>query len=81
MVKHSPAMQKTWVLWVRKIPWKREWQCTPVLLPEESHGQRSRVGYIPWGHKESDTTKELTLSFHFNAVMEPTLYPRSTEAS
>ena len=28
-----------------------------VFLPGESHGQRSRVGYSPWGHKESDTTE------------------------
>ena len=28
---------------------------TPVFLPEEFHGQRSLVGYSPWGHKESDT--------------------------
>ena len=27
--------------WVRKIPWRREWQPTPVSLPGESHGQRS----------------------------------------
>ena len=33
---------------------------TPVLLPEESHGQRSLAGYNPWGHKESDTTEGLT---------------------
>ena len=31
--------------WVRKIPWKRAWQPTPVVLPGESHGQRSLVGY------------------------------------
>ena len=31
--------------WVRKIPWSRAWQPTPVLLPQESHGQRSLVGY------------------------------------
>ena len=31
--------------WVRKIPWRRKWQPTPVFLPEESHGQRSLVGY------------------------------------
>ena len=43
--------------WVRKIPWRRAWQPTPVFLPRESHGQRSLVGYSPWGHKESDTTK------------------------
>ena len=33
---------------VRKIPWKRTWQPTPVFLPGESHGQRSLVGYSPW---------------------------------
>ena len=31
--------------WVRKIPWKRAWQPTPVFLPGESHGQRSLVVY------------------------------------
>ena len=39
-------------------PWRREWQPTPVLLPGKSHGQRSLVGYRPWGRKESDMTKE-----------------------
>ena len=37
--------------WVRKIPWKRTWQPTPVFLPGEPHGQRSLVGYSPWGRK------------------------------
>ena len=35
--------------WVRKIPWRREWLPTPVFLPWEFHGQRSLVGYSPWG--------------------------------
>ena len=48
-------------LWVRKIPWRRKWQFTPVLLPGKSHGQRSLVGYSPWGCKESDTTERLQL--------------------
>ena len=43
--------------WVRKIPWRRAQQPTPVLLPGESHGQRSLAGYSPWGHTESDTTE------------------------
>ena len=43
--------------WVRKIPWRRVWQPTPVFLPGESHRQRSLVGYGPWGHKELDTTE------------------------
>ena len=41
--------------------WRRKWQPTPVFLPGESHGQRSLVGYSPWGGKESDTTEQLTL--------------------
>ena len=48
-----------WDPWVGKIPWRRKWQSTPVLLPGKSHGQRSLVGYSPWGHKESDTTERL----------------------
>ena len=33
--------------WVRKIPWKRAWQPTPVSLPKESQRQRILVGYSP----------------------------------
>ena len=43
--------------WVRKIPWRRAWQPTPVFLPGELHGQRSQVGYSAWGCKELDTTE------------------------
>ena len=43
--------------WVRKIPWRREWQPTPVFLPGECHGQRNLACYTPWGHKESDMTE------------------------
>ena len=42
--------------WVGKIPWRRKRQPTPVFLPGESHGQRSLVGYSPWGRTESDIT-------------------------
>ena len=37
--------------WVRKIPWRRKWQSTPVFLTRKSHGQRNLVGYSPWGSK------------------------------
>ena len=42
---------------VMKIPWRRKWQPTPVFLPGEFHGQRSLVGYSPWGQKESGMTE------------------------
>ena len=31
--------------WVGKIPWRREWQSTPVVLLGESHGQRNLASY------------------------------------
>ena len=48
--------------WLRNIPWRRAWLSSPVFLPGESHGQRSQVGYGPWGCKESDMTEQLTLA-------------------
>ena len=51
--------------WVSKIPWRREWKPTPLFLPREFHGQRSLVGYSPWGRKELDMTERLTLSLSF----------------
>ena len=44
--------------WVRKIPWRRKWQPTPIFLLGEFHGQRSLAGYSPKGSKESDTTEQ-----------------------
>ena len=38
--------------WVGTIPWKRKWQSTSVFLPGKSHGQRSLLGYSPWGCKK-----------------------------
>ena len=40
-----------------KIPWRREWQSTPVFLPGESHGQGSLEGYSSQGLKDSDITE------------------------
>ena len=47
-----------------RSPGEGKWQPTPVLLPGESHGARSLVGYSSWGCKESDTTERL--HFHFS---------------
>ena len=37
--------------WIGKVPWRRDWQPTPVFLPGKSHGQRRLAVYIPWGHE------------------------------
>ena len=42
--------------WVRKMPWKRKWQPSPVFLPEKSPRQRNLVDYSPWSCKEPDVT-------------------------
>ena len=56
LIKNLPAMQETQVQSLgQEDPLEKEMATTPVFLPEESHGQRSLVGYSPWGHKEPDT--------------------------
>ena len=54
LVKNLPAVQETQVHSLGQedplgIP--REWPLTPVFLPGEFHGERSLVGYSPWGHR------------------------------
>ena len=60
--------------WIRKIPWRRKWQPTPVILPGESHGGRSLVGYSPWGPKEFDTTEWLHFHFHTHTHTHTHIY-------
>ena len=50
--------------------WRRQWHTTAVLLPGESHGQRSLVGCSPWGHEESDMTERLHLHFSLSCIGE-----------
>ena len=47
--------------WVRKIPWRRKWQPSPVFLPGKSHGQRSLVGYSPRDHEEPGAAEWLSM--------------------
>ena len=67
MVKNvPPALQDTWI-------WSLSWEDSPggghdnplqYSYLENPHGQRSLVGYSPWGHKESDTTERLSTAQH-----------------
>ena len=57
-VKNLPAMQETWVLsLVQEDPPEKGMALTPVFLPGKFHGQRSLVGYRPWGCKKLDMTE------------------------
>ena len=68
-LRSSTSLSLSFDPWVGKIPWRRKWQSTPGLWPGKSHGQRSLVGYSPWGRKESDTTERLH-HIHYN-LSEP----------
>ena len=59
MVKHLSTMQDTWIQSLGQEDLLEKEIATPVLLPGKFHGQRSLVGYCPWGHKESDMTERL----------------------
>ena len=41
---HLQCRRRGFNPWVRKIPWQRAWQPTPVFLPGEFHGQKSLAG-------------------------------------
>ena len=61
LVKNPPAMQKTWV---QSLGWENpleKGKATPLVFwPEEFHGL-----YSPWGHKELDITKQLSLTHYW----------------
>ena len=50
--------------------WRRQWHPTQVLLPGKSHGQRSPVGFSPWGREESNTTEWLHFHFSLSCIGE-----------
>ena len=58
----SSCRDKGFDPWVGKIPWRMEWQPTPVFTPGKSRGQRNLLGYSLPGREEADTTERFTLS-------------------
>ena len=66
VVKNPPA--NAWDIrcgfdpWIRKIPWRRAWQLTSVFLPGNPYGQKSLVGYSPWGQRVGHDWSHLTCS-------------------
>ena len=69
-MKNLPASRRPrFYSWVRKIPWRKAWQPSPVFLPGESHGQRNQAGYSPWGHRvehNNDHAQHIYQSNHYN---------------
>ena len=70
MVKNLPAVQETWVQSLsEEDPLEKGMQPTLVLLPRESHGQKSLAGCSPWGRTESDTTEATQLQQQQKALI------------
>ena len=68
-VNCSPTPRDIWQYLVTNGR-RRQWHPTPVLLPGESHGRRSLVGYSPRGLEESDTTERLHFHFSLSCIGE-----------
>ena len=77
-VQSLPAM---WESQVRSLVWEdpveKEMATHFSILAWRIHGQRSLVGYSPWGHKESDTTERLTLSLSQVGRVKLSLYEQN----
>ena len=61
----EPAMQETQAPslgW--EDPLEEEGNPLQYSCLENPHGKRSLVGYIPWGHKELNTTERLSTEQH-----------------
>ena len=75
MVKNLSIVRETcFNPWVGKIPCRKAWQPTLVFFLENPHGQRSLVGYSPWGRKESDTTEQLSTAQHITPLYAYTTF-------
>ena len=77
MVKNLPANAgdagDMFDTWVKKIPWRRKWEPTPMFLPGESHGQKSLAA--SWWAKVHRVTESLTQlkqpSMHILSISRP----------
>ena len=62
--------------WLRKIPWRRKWHPSPVVLPGKAHGQRSLAGCSPWCHKR---VTWLSTHAHIHTYIQHCLKATKTE--
>ena len=64
-VQNLPAVQETQVLSLgQEVPLEKKMGTHSNILAGKSHGQRSLVGYSPWGRKESDSTEQLNFTLY-----------------
>ena len=64
MIKNLPEMQELMFdPWVGKVPWKRGMAPHSSILAWRIPGTEEPGGYSPWGYRESDMTKRLSLQW------------------
>ena len=74
-VKNLPEMQEMWICgldpWVRRIPWRRKWQPTPVILPRKSMDRGAWQATVNGVAKELNTIKQLNKKVAKNSFLSP----------
>ena len=82
MIKNPPAKQETWLWYLGwEDPLEKKTATQPVFWPLKSHGQRSLVGYSPWGHRAAHVwaTKHTHTHTHFCLSRTQTAPPSSAQ--
>ena len=69
VVKNPPTnagrcQRQAFDIWVRKIPWMRTWQPTPVYMTGKSHGKRSLMAMVHRVAKSQTQLKEFGRHTH-----------------
>ena len=57
--------------WVRKTPWRRKKQLTPLFLPGKFNGQGSLVGYSPWDRRVRHNWARTYIFFELCSIVTP----------
>ena len=74
-VKNLPEMQEMWICgldpWVRRIPWRRKWQPTPVILPRKSMDRGAWQATVNGVAKELNTIEQLNKKVAKNSFLSP----------
>ena len=69
-VKHLPTMRETQLQSLGEQDLLKEMATHSSILPGKSHGQRSLVGYSPWGRRESDPTERYIIPMLYTFIYE-----------
>ena len=85
LVVENPPMQETQETQVPSLGWedirRKAWRPAPVCLSGESNGQRSLVGYSPWGCGVGHDCSDLAHSMHTPLSLSLSIWQVACEGS